>query len=79
MMSDPIKLSNLNNNHLFEILKFSDSVLENKCLEFGLYIGKIGKMMHKAPFNGPIAIEFNKQLLSLRKDDAAKIEVRSIE
>jgi Fe2+ transport system protein FeoA len=78
-MSDTIKLSNLNKNHLFEILNFSDSELENKCLEFGLYIGKIGKMMHKAPFNGPIAIEFNKQLLSMRKVDASKIEVRTIE
>ena len=77
-MSETIKLSNLNQDHQFEILKFSDSELENKCLEFGLYVGKIGKMMHKAPFNGPIAIEFNKQLLSMRKIEASKIEVRSL-
>jgi ferrous iron transport protein A len=78
-MGNSIKLSELKQNHLFEILNFSDSELENKCLEFGLYIGKIGKMMHKAPFNGPIAIEFNKQLLSMRKLEASKIEVRSLQ
>jgi ferrous iron transport protein A len=69
-------LFELQRNKYFEVLQFKDNVLENKCLEFGLYIGKVGKMMHKAPFNGPIAIEFNKHLLSLRKSEASQILIR---
>jgi Fe2+ transport system protein FeoA len=71
-------LFDLQRNKYFEVLRFSDSILENKCLEFGLYIGKVGKLMHKAPFNGPIAIEFNKHLLSLRKSEATQIFIRTL-
>jgi Fe2+ transport system protein FeoA len=54
-----------------------DSALKPKLMEMGLLRGKELKVLFKAPFGDPIAIEAQGFVLSLRLDEANLIEVES--
>jgi len=53
-----------------------DNELEQKLLEMGCTPGEQIEVVRKAPFGGPIAILVSSYVLSIRKEDAMKIEVK---
>ncbi len=59
-----------------EMERISDKDLEQKLLEMGCTPGEKIKVVRKAPFNGPIAILVSSYVLSIRKEDAMKIDVK---
>ena len=61
-----------------EMHSILDSDLEQKLLEMGCTPGEQIEVVRKAPFGGPIAILVSSYVLSIRKEDAMKIEVKSL-
>jgi ferrous iron transport protein A len=53
-----------------------DNELEQKLLEMGCTPGEQIEVVRKAPFGGPIAILVSSYVLSIRKEDAMKIDVK---
>jgi ferrous iron transport protein A len=70
-----LSLSQLPVNINAEISKINDLDLEQKLLEMGCTPGEIISVVRKAPFKGPIAIMVSSYMLSIRFDDACKIDV----
>ena len=62
-----------------EMLDISDNLLEQKLLEMGCTPGEQFEVVRKAPFGGPIAILISSYVLSIRKEDAMRIEVKLLE
>lgn len=58
-------------------IKASD--LKVKLLEMGFCVGKELRVLYRAPFGDPMAIDIGGYILSLRNEEAAQIEVESIE
>lgn len=48
-------------------------------MEMGLTKGKMIQVLYRAPLGDPIAIDINGYVLSLRKDEAALIQVEQVE
>ena len=46
-----------------------------KLIEMGLYPGKEVRVVFRAPFHGPFAIDAGGAVLSLREEEAALIEI----
>ena len=44
-----------------------------RLIEIGITEGETIKLLHKAPFNGPICIELQRQRIALRLDEAKRI------
>jgi len=61
-----------------EMYSILDSELEQKLLEMGCTPGEQIEVVRKAPFGGPIAILVSSYVLSIRKEDAMKIEIKSL-
>ena len=61
-----------------EMYSILDSELEQKLLEMGCTPGEQIEVVRKAPLGGPIAILVSSYVLSIRKEDAMKIEVKSL-
>ena len=59
-----------------EIVQVSDNSLEQKLLEMGCTPGEEIEVVRKAPFGGPVAILVSSYVLSVRKEDALKIDVK---
>lgn len=57
------------------VSKIKESLLKSKIMEMGLIEGKTIKILFKAPFGDPIAIDVQGYVLSLRLDEAALVEV----
>ncbi len=70
------KLANLAIGTKGEMRSISDSDLEQKFLEMGCTPGEKIEVVRKAPFGGPIAILVSSYVLSIRKEDAMKIDVK---
>jgi len=62
-----------------EMIKISDSNLEQKLLEMGCTPGEQFEVVRKAPFRGPIAILISSYILSIRKKDARFIGVKLLQ
>lgn len=54
----------------------TENGLTSKLVDMGLYAGKTVKVVFKAPFGDPIAIDIDGYTLSLRKGEASLVEVR---
>jgi len=59
-----------------EMRSISDSDLEQKLLEMGCTPGEKIEVVRIAPFGGPVAILVSSYVLSIRKEDAMKIDVK---
>ena len=59
------------------IKRISPGPLTNKLTEMGLYPGKTVKLAFIAPLGDPIAIEIGDYTLTLRKQEAAMVEMES--
>lgn len=68
-------LSNIKNGEFVIVSNILESSLKVKLLEMGLVVGKKLEVLYRAPFGGPIAIDLEGYVLSLRKDEAQMIEV----
>ncbi len=58
-----------------EIIGFTDALLSLKLLEMGCLPGSEIEMTHLAPFGDPLAIKVSGYTLSMRKDEAATIQI----
>ena len=70
------KLANLAIGIKVEIRSISDIDLEQKLLEMGCTPGEQIQVVRRAPFGGPIAILVSSYVLSIRKEEALKIDVK---
>ncbi len=68
-------LSSIYPGNIVTIDKIEDSVIRPKLFEMGIIQGKQVKVLFKAPFGDPIAIDLGGYVLSLRLDEAKLIEV----
>lgn len=55
------------------ISEISPGDLRPKLLEMGLYAGKTVKVLFKAPFGDPIAVDVGGYVLSMRLEEAALV------
>jgi ferrous iron transport protein A len=68
-------LSIIRTGQIVTIDNLIDSSLKPKLMEMGLVAGKKLKVLFKAPFGDPIAIDLGGYVLSLRLDEARLINV----
>lgn len=68
-------LSELQPNSKGKVKRLKDRDLEIMLLEHGLMQGQIVEVLYKAPFNGPIAVQINHNVVSLRKSEAESVEL----
>ncbi len=71
-------LSHIKNGEFVIIREILESSLKVKLLEMGLTVEKQIEVLYRAPFGGPIAIDVEGYVLSLRKDEAELVEVERI-
>jgi Fe2+ transport system protein FeoA len=69
------KLSLVGLGETVTIASLLDSSLKPKLMEMGLVVGKKLKVLFRAPFGDPIAIDLGGSVLSLRLDEAKLITV----
>ncbi len=69
-------LDKLKKNTLAEISEIAPDILTPILTDMGLYPGKRIKVLFKAPFGDPIAIDVEGYTLSLRLQEAALIKVK---
>lgn len=72
-------LSNVPNGQSVLVQKVAISALRVKLMEMGIVEGKQLKVLYRAPFGDPIAIDVEGYVLSLRIDEAELINVESID
>lgn len=53
----------------------SESDLRPKLLEMGLYAGKEVRVLFRAPFGDPIAVDVEGYVLSMRLDEAKLVQI----
>ena len=72
-------LDTLDINHAAVVKRLAGSAESNqlmgKLAEMGLYPGKEVKVLYKAPFGDPIAVDVGGYVLSLRKYEASLVQV----
>lgn len=73
------ELDNIANGRTVTVDSLKDSNLKVKLMEMGLISGKKVKVLFRAPFGDPIAIDIEGYVLSLRKSEANLIYVNSEE
>lgn len=71
-------LSHIKNGEFVIVREILESSLKVKLMEMGLTLGKQVEVLYRAPFGGPIAIDVEGYVLSLRKDEAQMVEVERV-
>ncbi len=61
--------------HPATVVAIKESALKPKLLEMGIYSGKHVEVLFRAPFGGPLAVNIEGYVLSMRIDEAQLIEV----
>lgn len=69
------KLSELKAGESARVIGIQTTELKPKLLEMGLIVNQEIKVLFKAPFGDPIAVEVGDYVLSMRKDEAIFVEV----
>lgn len=59
------------------IKSFEDFDLSMKMIKMGCSSGQKVRIVHTAPFNGPIAFEFDCSMIAMRKEEAETTIVES--
>lgn len=62
-------------NVYVRVVQIKDNALKPKLLEMGFYVGKLIRVVFKAPFGDPIAVDLGSYVLSMRKDEAALVVI----
>lgn len=68
-------LAQIPTQHRTRVAHIKESALKPKLMEMGIYAGKSLEILFRAPFGGPIAVNIDGYVLSMRVDEAALIEV----
>jgi len=63
----------------FIVQSVHEHILKSQLMELGIVSGQEVTVLFHAPFGDPIAIDMNGYVLSLRKSEAALIEVQRCE
>jgi Fe2+ transport system protein FeoA len=71
-------LANTKNGASVSIISIDTAEFKVKLMEMGLTEGSTVKVLYRAPFGDPIAIDIKGYVLSLRKSEAALIQVEPI-
>lgn len=71
--------SNLNKGQKAQITGYSKPIAQSRLVQFGLVPGEIIGLCYKAPLGCPIALEVGTTIVSLRKEEAANIEIKLLE
>ncbi len=71
-------LAHISSVSLLKVIQLMDSPLKTKLMEMGLLEGQEIKWLFQAPFGGPIAIQIQDYILSLRKDEASFVQVEPV-
>lgn len=74
-MSEAIKLSHISNGTSCKVKSIHADTLRVKFMEMGIVPGRQLEVLFRAPLGDPIAVDIDGYILSLRKDEAAMIEV----
>jgi len=72
-------LNSIANGTTVHVKSIKASDLKVKLLEMGFCEGKELRVLYRAPFGDPMAIDIGGYVLSLRNEEAEHIEVESIE
>lgn len=75
LLSMSKQLSYINPGSIVTVVDLQESSLKPKLMEMGLIAGKKLKVLFRAPFGDPIAIDLGGYVLSLRLDEAGLINV----
>ena len=70
-----LKLDQVKADSPVRIHSMAESPLNTRLLEMGLHEGQLVKILYRAPFGDPLAIDLGEYVLSLRKDEAELIAV----
>lgn len=70
-----ITLDSLKINQKVTVKSLAKNGLTSKLVDMGIYPGKSIHVAFCAPFGGPIAVDLDGYTLSLRREEAALIEV----
>lgn len=76
--SDMKTLAQLPVQQASTVKQITDCELKPKLLEMGLYSGKTVKVLFKAPFGDPIAVDVDGYVLSMRLDEASLVELEEL-
>lgn len=71
-----MKLSQIQNLFTGTIISVLDGALTDKLFEFGVVPGAKLTLIRKAPFNGPVYIKVENNLIALRRSEADSILVQ---
>ena len=71
-----MRLDQIKRNGAFRVTELDgDNASVARLMSLGLLPGKSVRLTHEAPFGDPIAVRFDSCHVSLRRDDAAAIQV----
>lgn len=70
-------LSEIADGHEVKVVSVASSVLRVKLLEMGLLENQLVRVLYRAPFGDPIAVDINGYVLSLRLSEAKLVSVLS--
>lgn len=73
------RLDQVETDRLAEIREVQAHNLKPKLTDMGLYPGKKVRILFRAPFGDPIAVDIEGYTLSLRLEEAALIQVELVE
>lgn len=79
MLSDnKISLSELKPTQMAKVIGFTEDIIPNKILEMGIVPGVSVRLKRKAPWNGPLFLEYGKEksAVMLRKEEANCILIK---
>lgn len=71
-------LAEIANGQSAMVEEVQKSLLKVKLMEMGVVKGKLLKVLYRAPFGDPIAVDVDGYVLSLRKDEAALVTVQTV-
>lgn len=71
------ELGNIGNGKTVVVSDLKDTSLKVKLMEMGLITGKRLKVLFRAPFGDPIAVDIEGYVLSLRKSEADQVIVKT--
>lgn len=71
-------LAEIANGQSAMVEEIQKSLLKVKLMEMGVVKGKLLKVLYRAPFGDPIAVDVDGYVLSLRKDEAALVTVQTV-
>lgn len=70
------KLSDISNGEEVDVVSVDSSGLRVKLFEMGLLEGQPLRVLFRAPFGDPIAVDINGYVLSLRLNEASLVRVK---